>query len=59
MAWITLVNSQSSLYGAVALEGHAKITCVSISAEHWHRVDMQQMNIKPWERKMCLKQNPA
>lgn len=59
MVWVRLVNSQGSLYGGVSLEGHAKITCVSFLAEHCHCVDTQQMNIKPWERKMCLEQVPA
>lgn len=42
-----------------ALNTLAQITCVSFSAERCRRVDTQQMNIKPWETKMCLEQIPA
>lgn len=59
VVWVRLGNSQSSLYGGVSLEGHVKITCVSFLAERCHCVDTQQMNIKPWERKMCSEQISA
>lgn len=58
-AWVTRINSSRLLFGPVSLKGHAKISCVSFSAERRHRVDTQQMNIKPWETKTCSERKPA
>lgn len=52
-------NKQSLLFRPVSLKGHAEISRVSFSAERRHRVDTQQMNIKPWETKTRSEQKPT